>query len=475
MPRAPRSTSSLTTELQAFGVTAGGVLAKRLNVSASTLSRLVAQVGAQIEKIGAARATRYALRRKIGMLGGEWPVYRVSPEGRIYAWGSLRALHGGFRFLPADPEHPLNAIFRKTDGVTDGLPFFLHDARPQGFLGRSVARNFAATMLNVPQDLERWSDDHVISYFLQRGEDLPGDIIVGDSAMEAAHRLLQRSIEPPTEVDDRRELYPLLADSAHRGEVVGSSAGGEQPKFVSSVRTSEGNVRKVLVKFSPPMTSQSALRWADLLACEFLALQTLRRHGVSAVSAEILSAGDRCFLEVERFDRTAEGRRGLLSLGVVEDEFLVGSAVNAAPGGMSDWADLARSLASARIIDEQSARTLMWIWCFGTLIGNTDMHRANTCFWFGESPLLQLAPVYDMLPMMYAPNRHGEIPVIDFLPRPPRSSVAHVWSSAAAAAEEFWGAAASSNLISDGFRQIASANLQAVSALCAKYRRAGEQ
>lgn len=56
------------------------------------------------------------------------------------------------------------------------------------------------------------------------------------------------------------------------------------------------------------------------------------------------------------------------------------------------------------------------LWWFGRLIGNTDMHDGNLSFVPGP-PLpgrptapLALAPVYDMLPMAYAPVRRVELP-----------------------------------------------------------------
>jgi hypothetical protein len=49
---------------------------------------------------------------------------------------------------------------------------------------------------------------------------------------------------------------------------------------------------------------------------------------------------------------------------------------------------------TASVLDQIQA-----IWWFGRLIGNTDMHLGNLAF----VPGLNVAPVYDMLPAMYAP------------------------------------------------------------------------
>ena len=466
MPRHPKDPHALTLELMTSGVVAASNLARSLRVSRATLSRRVKQAGPQIERIGAGRATRYGLRREVGQYGSEWPVYRVTAEGRISPWGRLKALSGAFRFLSEVPYPAWASAYRDADGVSEGMPFFLHDARPQGFIGKGVARQLAG-ILGVPDDPERWSDDHAMRYFVAQGHDLPGDVIIGDHAMEAAGRLLNGSAETFVSDDARAERYPLLAEAGSRGEVVGSSAGGEQPKFVAVRNSSSGGVRQMLVKYSAPMTAAAGRRWADLLACESIALRLLGRRGIAAAGAELFFAGDRCFLEVERFDRTERGRRGVLSLGVLEDEFLVGTGRSVSLPG--DWVDFAGAALQAGLIEADSARTIRWVWCFGTLIGNTDMHRANASFWFEDGPRLRLAPVYDMLPMMYAPNRQGETPAIDFSARPPRAAVADVWPEAAAAAVDFWNEVAGSPFVSEPFRTVAARNRDAVASLAGRY------
>lgn len=60
---------------------------------------------------------------------------------------------------------------------------------------------------------------------------------------------------------------------------------------------------------------------------------------------------------------------------------------------------------------EQTERIRRLLW-FGRLIANNDMHDGNLAF----RPGLSLAPVYDMLPMQYAPTRSGEVPGISFQP-----------------------------------------------------------
>ncbi len=447
MPRPPPDPIRLTLLLQARGATAARALARELGVNASTVTRLVARLGSSIERIGAARSTRYALRREVRNLGNDWPIYRLNESGRSENWGSLRALHGGFRFQPRqgapgwkEKDYPY--------GLFPDLPFFLQDLRPQGYLGRAIARE-VAPRLGVPPDVRRWAYDDALSYFLTEGYDLPGDLVLGDHALERAVRSSGEAA--PVAQSERDRIYPQRAAAAQRGEIVGSTAGGEQPKFLVTLRTGDGNTRPVLVKFSAAEHSPVSQRWADLLACEHLASELLRERAIACAKTEILDADGRRFLEVERFDRVgAVGRRGGLSLGALEDAFLDQSS--------GDWSSAAAALLGNRWITDADARMLRWAWCFGDLIANSDMHRANASFWFADTPPFRSAPFYDMLPMLYAPGAQGELAERPFTPRPPLAGVEDVWADAAAAAAKFWGRVVEDPRISKAFRLTAGRN-----------------
>ena len=182
-----------------------------------------------------------------------------------------------------------------------------------------------------------------------------------------------------------------------------------------------------------------------------MAAETIRDRDIACARTEIIDVGGRRFFEVDRFDRVgAAGRRGVLSLGAIEDAFLDGSPAN--------WTAAAVMLEQAHWVTHDEARTLRWIWCFGDLIANSDMHRANAAFWFTDALPLRLAPFYDMLPMLYAPGAQGDLSERTFAPRPPMASVADVWGDAASAALEFWGRASTEGIISAPFRAIAGDN-----------------
>ncbi|MDO8540896.1 MAG: type II toxin-antitoxin system HipA family toxin YjjJ [Opitutaceae bacterium] len=453
MPRPPLDPNRVALRLQTEGVTSARSIATALRISPATLNRCIGLLGPAVERIGAARSTRYALRRTVRNLGDRWPIYRIGNAGRPRVWGELRALHRGFRFVPAEPA-PAWMQREYMDGLFSGLPFFLQDMRPQGYMGRAIARDVAARLM-VPPDVRQWNDDDVLSYLLIEGFDLPGDFVVGDRALERAVRLADDPAAGAVAEANRSRSYLEQAAAAQRGEVVGSSAGGEQPKFLTTVQRAGGGVASVMVKFSAAEASLVSQRWADLLRCEHLAAETMRARGITCAATQVIEAGGRCFLEIERFDRVAvAGRRGVISLGTIEDALLERSS--------ADWAAGAGMLEEGEWITSAEARALRWIWCFGDLIANTDMHRANASFWFGDELPYRLTPFYDMLPMLYAPGSQGELGARNFAPKPPLAHVAEVWSDAAAGAVQFWQRVADDEWVSEPFRLIAATNREIV-------------
>ncbi len=148
----------------------------------------------------------------------------------------------------------------------------------------------------------------------------------------------------------------------------------------------------------------------------------------SARSRIVQHAG-RTFLELERFDRHGEwGRSRLCSLDSLQGAFLGERS--------TEWPLLAARLVALKLLPPQDAERVTVLWWFGRLIGNTDMHLGNLSFVPG--PTLQLAPAYDMLPMMYAPLPGGEVPPRTFQPDWPLPPQRKAWQTACAAARAFW-------------------------------------
>lgn len=422
-----------------------------LGISQSTFSRAVRAWGERVIVSGKGPATVYLGARELLDAGGSSvPLTEVLPDGGTRKLGELHgALDRAYFFETAAPG--------ETSRYFEDLPYFLHELRPAGFLGRLIPRQHPE--LGFPADITLWTGDQVIAYASRFGWDLPGSLIMG---REAFQRFLQRTREPGDFVaaGDRGRRYPDLAADVLATGPVGSSAAGEQPKFLVA-RSPDG--RAALVKFSPPGHEAVARRTADLLIAEHLAAETMRAHGQTAARTEILQAADRVFLESERFDRLpGHGRRGVLSSFALAAEHT---------GDLSNWIDTASALVEARVLPAEVGPAVRWRQRFGELIGNSDMHAGNLSFFAQGTKVESLAPAYDMAPARYAP-RQNELPAPDPLRPPlPGPGDGAIWTSVCEAAAQFWDTVGHHELISRSFRALALENLVTVRQYLALGRR----
>ncbi|MCX6938227.1 MAG: type II toxin-antitoxin system HipA family toxin YjjJ [Verrucomicrobia bacterium] len=460
---------ALTLRLQAQGPQTALQLAAAAGVDRSQVSRTLAAANDAVVQIGAARRARYALRRPVRTIGARWPIFRIDDVGRAHEWGELEAFHGGFRMTWAATASPLWAgAFADVDGWVDGCPFFVSDLRPQGFLGRALARRLSDSLL-LPADPTRWSDDDTLVFLQTAGDDLPGNLVVGETPLRRA--LAQPDNAPDWVADsDRATRYPALAAESMQTGVPGSSAGGEQPKFLVYLQpaplaapdVSPPPPQAVLVKFSQPLDTPSGRRWADLLAAESHALAILTAAGEAAGEARVLDAGGRRFLEVPRFDRVgAHGRRGVVSLGALHEALGTGPA--------NTWVQAAETFAATGLIAPEALGAIRRRHAFGELIGNIDMHFGNLAFWLDDSAPFRLAPAYDMLPMLWAPTTGGEIVPRTFAPLPPSPTHAADWSIAAHWAAAFWQRVAADPCISPEFAATAHTCAETISRLITRF------
>ncbi len=198
-------------------------------------------------------------------------------------------------------------------------------------------------------------------------------------------------------------------------------------------------------------TTLASQRWRDLLICEALALETLRDQGVTAAEARIIEARGRTFLETIRFDRVGlSGRKGVLSLSALENEWT---------GHGENWAVSGKLLEREKKISEDDLRTIQKLECFGRLIANSDRHPGNlSFFWQPGDSQVALTPVYDMLPMLYAPSAGGEdtgkilsLPTYDH-------TLLGSWKEALLIAIQYWEKVCQDTRISSEFRKIAVQN-----------------
>lgn len=419
----------------------------RPTLSRATMMRMVRELGDQVVVRGAARRTSYAARRPLRGSTESIPVYRIDRKGRGEQIAVLDPIYpAGCALRYEQPlEWPLAPEMR--DGWFPGLPYPLDDMRPQGFLGRNFARNYAG-LLQVGPDPQKWPEDDILYMLAQLGHDTAGNYIIGEAAYRRHLDTLQQGHEMVPE-----RAYPELAAAAMQAGDAGSSAGGEFPKF-TAFREHGGKSAHVIVKFSGNDQTPGTQRWADLLVCEHLALDTVSAElRLPAARSRIHRAGQRTFLEVERFDRHGEfGRSAVCSW----------AALDAALFGMAgeNWSRAAARLLAQRYISADTHAQINRLWHYGRLIANSDMHEGNLAFVPGEAgqPPLALAPAYDMLPMLYAPARGVELPQRDYAPLLPLPAERDDWLAAADAAMVFWRAAGADERISAGFRSVCKAN-----------------
>ena len=434
MSSSPLTTAVLTALRALGGIATSAELQLRLKASQPTVSRALAPLlqAGTVRKVGAARSQRYVLPRHIPGVGGEVPVMRVDTQGQASPFGRLLPLQGGGIWA------------EETDGVRelhDGLPWFLNDMRPQGFMGRTFAHKHPELQLGA--DPRHWSDDDVLKAMALFGDDLPGNLVVGEAALQRFHTLPARASKVASPAD-----YAELAEQAMRGTLPGSSAGGEQPKFCTQV-----DGRHVIVKFSPAGTSHVDQRTRDLLVCEHLALQTLAAAGLPAARTRIHAVAGRTFLEAERFDRTALGRIGMVSLLVYDAQYI---------GEMDNWAATAQRMGARGLLTPQDTADLCLLEAYGILIANTDRHYGNISLLLDNDDW-RLSPTYDMLPMLYA-QVNGELVERDFNTRDlhPSAATLAAWPRALELARAFWHRAAGYERISTGFQAIALQNLRSL-------------
>jgi hypothetical protein len=127
-------------------------------------------------------------------------------------------------------------------------------------------------------------------------------------------------------------------------------------------------------------------------------------------------------------------------------------------GGSKNWLEAAMSLHAMKRIDEATLETVRFVSTFGALIANTDRHLGNLACFDRYNGNFNLAPIYDMLPMLFAPS-HDELVARVYEPPEPTSATMRAWGKARDVAEEYWRVLTQDKRISGGFRDICSACL----------------
>ena len=415
------------------GVASSAELQRRIGKSQPTISRWLRESDADIVRLGQGRGARYAVPDLIWGLPARQPLYWNGSE----RWGTLTFLAG----------NRIHVVGPKIDQLTHGeLPWFLDNFRLEGYLGRAWAKKLA-----FDHNPENWSLAQILYANCQFACDPPGAISIGEPKGEPV-------ISAPSSKGAKAAAYDRYADDVAGTLPAGSSAGGEQPKFLVSedAASDQAAVKHLIVKFSPPRGTPFGERWHDLLWAESLALQVLAANGFATAQTRVIESKRRTFLESVRFDRVGPHQKmHTVPLSAVHRAFVHGPRRN--------WAETCDTLAAQRRLPRAGATTARVLLEYGRLIGNSDMHFGNLSLYAPDpaSGRFTLAPAYDMLPMRYRPDMHqGDMgyTVIES-PRPPHDHQAQ-WSRALELAREYWRKLADLQAVGASMREIAARNLE---------------
>lgn len=412
--------------LAARGSATSAELQAALGRSQPTVSRWLAAAVPAPLAVGRGRRTRYALLHPILGAPAQHPLHWIHEDGRIEAWGRLSFLHG-------DQVHVAAAGM---DGLTRGqCPWFMAPLRAEGFLGRLLARRLAVHGLG--DNPAHWSLEQQLFAALQTA-DAPGALILGEP----------QPVAPP-----RWTRHDEAAEAVLSGAPAGSSAGGEQSKFL----TQGVDGQPLLVKFSPPRGTPFGLRWHALLHLEALALSVLAEHGVPVAAARVIETERRTYLESARFDRNRHGgRRHPVPLHAVHEAFVAGPRQH--------WAESCDALVRQRRLSAEDAAQVRTVLHFGRLIGNTDMHFGNLSLFVAPGQVaagrFTLAPIYDMLPMRWRPDPQAcAWDLSPFEPMP-----LDLQSPARRMAQQFWRRASEHPALDAPMRELAATLAQRLAA-----------
>ncbi len=361
-------------------------------LSQSSVARRLKDMGDKVVQIQEGRSIRYAATCNAFGGNDKLPLGIAGPQGNSSIIAHIRPLsHGGFFVEPAHDIPPM--LLGGNNGLFEDLPYYLFDLRPQGFLGWQIARKIASQSEGFPSDPRLWTNNHIGRYLISNGEDLPGNLIFGEQSLLRVQR-------KPVAVSESD--YPGLADNVMKGELPGSSAGGEHPKFTAY----NGNLDShVIVKFSPGGDNEIAQRWKDILVTEYHAAKVINNAISPAADTRLFEMDGRYFIEMQRFDRHGEfGRSSMISLKSIDDEFA---------GIGHNWVTVMTELFNSNLVSEKDLITSKSLWYFGRLINNVDMHLGNLSLAM-EKKSFSLLPVYDMCSMGFAPRSDAEVQPFSF-------------------------------------------------------------
>ncbi|MFT6905986.1 MAG: biotin operon repressor [Oleiphilaceae bacterium] len=417
-------------------LTTPGELADGLGVSRSTVLRQIKSLIEQgdVARIGQGKNTQYLYVKPVADITQPIVLQQINENAQVEVLGKLWITYSG-------------SLLALSDGSVveyDDLPWYIFDLKPQGFIGRRIAKRVCKN-IKAPAQLDLWTSHDVLRFLVRFQTDLPGNL-----------QLCLADYLPKTRGTHNTSLQKILDaydDQATKNSVSvhgQSTAGGEQAKFTSTRR--DNDIYKTsLVKYSPNLTVDNpvAVRIRDLLICEHLALEVLREYNGRASETKLLFSDTRVYLEVSRFDRVVnnnlQGRIGMVSLASVIAEYC---------GYAGDWVEASIDLQKEGLISDDDYR-LMHTWlAYSRYIGNSDTHNGNISLYFNDLKIGGLTPAYDMLPMRYMPVA-GDVYLPKIVINKPKYIEADSWSQGRELGILFWKRVAADSRTSDEFTELA--------------------
>lgn len=130
----------------------------------------------------------------------------------------------------------------------------------------------------------------------------------------------------------------------------------------------------------------------------------------------------------------------MISLASIDAEFV---------GSGSNWPRVMKALAERELVSPKQVHDAEFLWCFGKLIHNTDMHLGNLSLAMDPNAF-RLLPAYDMCSMGFAPRGGGEVLPYAFAPQHPKRLVIgdETYGAVRRAAIDFWDSLTQDSMIS---------------------------
>jgi serine/threonine-protein kinase HipA len=302
--------------------------------------------------------------------------------------------------FPLDPVHlpysQENHVIRRHQDGTYGV---LSDAGPNAWgirLTSSIYRKLNRPLPHTPVEwlLHSWHYGSGCIGFSISAQQLP-NFGVAPAPFEALNKRLLNLIEkltirPDTELDEEavRLMYP------------GASLGGMRPKTVVMHDGMEH-----IAKFS------RADDKFDVPIAEYATMQLAYKAGITIPNFELVDIGGRSVLLVERFDRSAEGRRRhyMSAKTLINIDTL--SADKHEYKTRYSYAGIAEALRPLSTRGMADSYELFRRMVLNILVGNVDDHMRNHALLMDSPGRFSLSPAFDIVPHLEAASAPQSIGV----------------------------------------------------------------